>query len=66
MSAISIPPPTQPLTSPDTGAVTEPWYRVLNEISRLRTELDALYRLTEGMGAADAYLTGTATVVGST
>ena len=64
--ALSLPPPTQPLTLPETGTVTEPWYRVLTEISRIRSELDALKRLTRGMGAVDMAATGTATFVGST
>ena len=65
MAAISIPPPTQPLTNED--IVTEPWYRVLTEISRLRTDLDNLRRLSEGMGAFDVSAGfGTVTFVGST
>jgi hypothetical protein len=65
--ALSLPPPTQPLTQPETGTVTEPWYRILNEISRIRSELDALKRLTQGMGAMDStFVTTTITFVGST
>lgn len=66
MAALSLPPPTQPLTYPNTGAVTEPWYRILTEISRLRSELDALKRLTKGMGAHDVAVTATVSFVGST
>jgi hypothetical protein len=64
--ALSLPPPTQPLTDAATGTVTEPWYRILAEISRIRTDLDALSRLTAGMGATDITVTGTAIFVGST
>jgi hypothetical protein len=64
MTAISLPPPTQPLTNKE--FVTEPWYRVLTEIGRLRTELDDLRRLTAGMGAVDVAATGIAIFVGST
>jgi hypothetical protein len=65
--APALPPPTQPLTNKDTGTVTEPWYRILSEISRIRSDLDALKRLTQGMGAMDASFVGaTITFVGST
>jgi len=73
--ALSLPPPTQPLVSckslegkdSGTGTVTEPWYRILTEISRIRSELDDLRRLTKGMGAMDVIgVTATATFVGST
>jgi hypothetical protein len=64
--ALSLPPPTQALTNPETGMVTEPWYRIFTEISRIRTDLDAFERLTSGMGAMDIAMTGTATFVGST
>lgn len=63
MAALSLPPPTQPLTEND--LVTEPWYRILSEVSRLRSELDALKRLTRNDGALDVSITGTATFVGS-
>jgi hypothetical protein len=62
--ALSLPPPTQRLT--DKEMITEPWYRVMAEISRLRTEFDALTRLTRGMGALDVSGGATATFVGST
>ncbi len=64
--ALSLPPPTQPLTVPQTGTVTEPWYRILTEISRLRSELDGIKRLSQGLGVMDSALGGTATFVGST
>jgi hypothetical protein len=39
----------------------------LSEISRIRSELDALKRLTQGMGAMDStFVTATITFVGST
>jgi hypothetical protein len=63
--SLSLPPPTQPITY-QSGMVTEPWYRVFGEITRLRTELDALKRLTQGMGAMDSGVSFTATFVGST
>lgn len=63
--ALSIPPPTQLLVMKESGAVTEPWYRVFAEISRIRTELDALKRLTKDMGAIDMSATFRATFVGS-
>lgn len=66
MAALSAPPPTQPVTEAKSGQVTEPWYRFLIEISRLRTDLDALSRLTKNMGAVDISWSGTATFVGST
>jgi hypothetical protein len=63
--ALSLPPPTQRLT--DKEMITEPWYRVMAEISRLRAELDALSRLSRGAGALDVIGGGaTATFVGST
>ena len=65
--ALSLPPPTQPVTNPQSGTVTEPWYRIFTEISRIRSELDDLRRLTKGMGAMDSVgITATATFVGST
>jgi hypothetical protein len=68
--ALSLPPPTQPITNPQSGMVTEPWYRILAEISRIRSELDYLNSLTVGLGAGDvtarATATVTATFVGST
>jgi hypothetical protein len=63
---LSLPPPTQPLTNSQTGVVTEPWYRILAEISRLRSELDALRRLSRNDGAMDSVgVTATVTFVGS-
>lgn len=62
--ALSLPPPTQPLTQED--IITEPWYRVMTEISRLRTDLDNLLRFTQGMGVLDASISATVTFVGST
>jgi hypothetical protein len=65
--ALALPPPTQPLTDKDTGTVTEPWYRILSEISRIRFELDALKRLTRNDGAMDAPFTSAVVLfVGST
>jgi hypothetical protein len=65
--ALALPPPTQPLTDKNTGTVTEPWYRILSEISRIRSELDALKRLTQGMGAMDTpFVSAVVTFVGST
>lgn len=64
MTALSIPPPTQPLTNDN--KVTEPWYTVFVEIQRLRSDFDNLSRLLEGLGAVDVSATGTALFVGST
>jgi hypothetical protein len=66
MAALSLPPPTQPLTEPQSGTVTEPWYRILTEISRMRSELDGLQRINRGVGVIDMTGTGTAIFVGST
>lgn len=63
MAALTLPPPTQPLTIDD--KVTEPWLAAFVEIQRLRSELDALKRLLRNDGALDVSGTGAATFVGS-
>ena len=63
MSAISIPPPTQQFTQDE--FITDPWYRVMTEISRLRTDLDNLTRLTKGMGALDVSVSAAVTFIGT-
>lgn len=64
MPTISIPPPNQPLTREN--KITEPWYPVLVEVQRLRMDLDALSRFTQGMGVMDVAITSATSFVGST
>ena len=64
MTAISIPPPTQPIS--DDELITEPWYRVMLEIQRLRQDFDASARFTRGLGVMDSKGSVTAAFVGST